>query len=261
MSAKSGCPWGDRNFGPDAPDLRQAVVQALTDACVHSRDAQDVSGARTLDPFGHTLKTLQFQELADQIEALLPDRHRIEKLDRYSLAVVNNFILYPVRSVNGKSAKAKDGSVRKPVSKLRRRMFTALGPAPYQPSLTSEWADEAAEDLRTLIARLGKGTRLAAISYVCSFDTGLSDVYWGEAELNVRDGSLIFHDGESLSVVPALGGVRRGLPTVADASDGVGSRAFDGGAPPEFDLAANPSHQTPITESEPPQPLSIDDEG
>lgn len=79
--------------------------------------------------------------------------------------------------------------------------------------------------------------------------------------MNVRDGSLIFHDGESLSVVPALGGVRRGLPTDADASDGVGSRAFDGGAPPEFDLAANPSHQTPITESEPPQPLSIDDEG
>ena len=86
MRAKPGCPWGDRNFGPDAPDLRQAVVQALTDACVHSRDAQDVSGARTLDPFGHTLKTLQFQELADQIEALLPNRHRIEKLDRYSLA-------------------------------------------------------------------------------------------------------------------------------------------------------------------------------
>ena len=36
--------------------------------------------------------------------------------DSYSLAVVNNYVLYPVRSVNVRSIKAQDAKVRKPVS-------------------------------------------------------------------------------------------------------------------------------------------------
>jgi hypothetical protein len=251
--------WAERAFGSDAAELRKAVADALTDAYTRSRDAQDVSGAETLDPFGHTLKTLQFQLLAERVEEKLPGRHRLERLDRYSLAVVSNFVLYPVR-VTDPRRRAKEGAVRKPVSKLRRRMFAALGPKPYQPTLTPEWeaGEPSAEDIRTLIARLGENTRLAAISYVCRIDTGIVDVYWGEAELNARDGCLIFHDGEGLPVASALGTANRG-PVTAGASP-ASPRAFDGGIPPTFKLEANPSHQTPVTEPEPPQPSSDDAE-
>ena len=63
----------------------------------------------------------------------LPDRHRLEELDSYSLAIVDNYVLYPVRSVNVRSVRAQDAKVRKPVSKLRRQMFAALGRSRISP--------------------------------------------------------------------------------------------------------------------------------
>lgn len=258
MSAEPGRPWADETFDDDAAKLRKVITQALTAACVQSRDAQDVSRARRKHPFGSALWTLQFQELADRVAAEMPDRHRLEDLDNYSLVIVGNCVLYPVRSVNTKSAKAKDGKVRKPVSKLRRRMFSVLGPKPYQGGLWPELAgDDHASDLRTLIARLGADTRLVAISYVCSYKTGLTDIYWGEAELDARNGALVFHDGEGLSLTSAPSGTNRSL---WPAGSGTNSRAFDGGEPPEISLDANPSHQAPRTEPELPQPSASDEE-
>jgi hypothetical protein len=253
--------WADRIFGSDAVHLRQAIASALTDAYTRSRDAQDVSGAKKLNPFGHTLATLQYQLLAEEIEKALPGRCRIEKLDQYELVVVNNYVLYPLRSADPRAERAKDGVVRKPLSKLRRRMFIALGPKPHQEVITPELEPDepSTEDVRALIARLGKGTRLAAISYVCRIDTGVTDVYLGAAELNARDGSLYFHDGENLPVITVQGSVYR-APRIANASTEDRSRAFDRGAPPEIKLESNPSHQTPIIEPEPPQPLSDDEE-
>src|SRR5713226_2438207 len=90
--------WADRIFGSDAERLRQAIAGALTQSYIRSRDAQDVSGARYLIPFGQTLATLQYQLLAEHIKKLLPGRCRIEKLDQYELAVVNDYVLYPLRS-------------------------------------------------------------------------------------------------------------------------------------------------------------------
>ncbi len=253
--------WADRVFGSDAANLRQAIAGALTESYIRSRDAQDVSGARYLIPFGHTLATLQYQLLAEHIEKLLPGRYRIEKLDQYELAVVNNHVLYPLRSADPNATRAKDGVVRKPLSKLRRRMFAALGPKPHQEAITPEWEvnEPSAEDIRALMARLGADSRLAAISYVCRFDTGIMDVYLGEAELNTRDGSLHFHDGENLPVTATQGPAYR-VPLRASFNSEVGPRAFDGGTPPEFKLESNPSHQTPVIEPEPPQPLSSGDE-
>lgn len=261
MTTESMKAWADRIFGSDAAHLRRATVSALTDAYTRSRDAQDVSGAKKLNPFGHTLATLQYQLLAEQIEKLLPGRYRIEKLDQYELAVVNNYVLYPLRSADPRAERAKDGVVRKPLSKLRRRMFIALGPRSHQEAITPELEPDepSTEDIRALIARLGKDARLAAISYVCRFDTGITDVYWGEAELNARDGSLFFHDGENLPMMPVQGSVYR-VPQITSAAEEYSSRAFDRGAPPKIKLESNPSHRTPIIEPEPPQPLSDDEE-
>jgi hypothetical protein len=252
--------WAESRFGSDAPGLRQAVVDGLKEAYVGSRDAQDISGAEALDPFGHTLKTLQFQKLAERIANLLPERHRIVKLDRYSLAVVNNFVLYPARNADPHATHAEYGRVRRPVSKFRRRIFSALGPEPYQLPLAADLEPEepSAEDLRTLLARLGKDTRLVAISYICGYSTGILDACWGEAELNMHDGSLIFHDGEKLTITPAVTGARRPPWSAGNAST---SRSFDGGEPPKVDMMPNPAHQNPAAEAEPAQPLSSDEAG
>ena len=240
MTSKPTKAWADRTFGSDAADLRQAVSSALNESYVRSRDAQDVSGARQFQPFGHTLATLQYQLLAEQVAALLPGRYRTEKLDQYELAVVGNYVLYPLRSADPKATRAKDGMVRKPVSKLRRRMFAALGPTPQQPAILPELeaAEPSAQDIRALLARLGPQSRLAAISYVCRFDTGIVDIYWGEAEMNPRDGSLHFHDGENLLIAssqsPAHTTHLSSSPSPATA------RTFDGGTPPEFSLEIQP---------------------
>lgn len=260
MSSTPEPSWSDKNFGSDAPALRETIRLALQDACVQSQNAQDASGSEYLDPFGHALKGLQFQVLADRARTLLPKQHRIEKLDRYSLVIVNSFVLYPIRSTNPRSSEAKKGSVRTPVSKLRRRLFDALGPEPHQPPLSPEWDEDDAKDLRTLIARLGEASRLAAISYVCSYQAGLSDIHLGEAELNFRDGSLSFHRGENLSVLGTQGRAGTNLHPVG-ASSGAGTPAFDSGEPSVFDLEANRSHQTPTSEPEPPQPRSDNDAG
>jgi hypothetical protein len=258
VGAESSLPWADRIFGSDAADLRQVVVKALAAACSQSQGAQDVSRARKKYPFGSSLWTLQFQELADRIAVKLPDRHRLEELDSYSLAIVDNYVLYPVRSVNVKSVRAQDAKVRKPVSKLRRQMFAALGPEPYQPGLWPEQpAEEAAKDMRTLITRLGPDTHLAVISYVCDYKAGLTDIYWGEAELHVHDGALTFHDGEDLP----LASTALAAPSQRSASDStLPSRTFDGGDLPEIPLGVNPSHQAPVTEPEQPQPRTSDEE-
>ena len=53
--------------------------------------------------------------------------------------------------------RAKDGVARKPLSKLRRRMFAALGPKPRQEAITPELEpnEPGIEDIRALLARLG----------------------------------------------------------------------------------------------------------
>lgn len=258
MGAKPSLPWADRIFGNDAATLRQVIVASLTAACSQSQDAQDVSRARKKYPFGSSLWTLQFQELADRIALKMPGRHRLEPLDSYPLAVVSDYVLYPVRSVNVRSVKAKDAKVRKPVSKLRRQMFSALGPESFQPGLWPDQpAEEAAKDMRTLITRLGADAHLAVISYVCDYTAGLTDIYWGDAELNLHDGALTYHDGEDLPLTSAAianSGQRLGV------GSNLPSRAFDGGDLPEIRLGVNASHQPPTTEAEPPKPQTSDEE-
>lgn len=258
MSTALGLRWADRAFGSDADTLREVITRALAAACSQSQGAQDVSRARAKYPFGSSLWTLQFQELADGIALEMPDRHRLERLDNYSLAIVNGYVLYPVRAVSGMLAKARDAKVRKPVSKFRRQMFCALGPQPFQAGLWPEQhAEKAATDMRTLMTRLGPNARLAVISYVCEYKAGLTDMYWGEAKLNFRDGSLTFHEGEGLPVAPAANAnfVQRG-----DLASARQSRAFDGGDLPEIALGVNAHHQPPVTEPEPSKPHTSDEE-
>lgn len=82
VGAELGLPWAERVFGKDDADkLRSIIKEALTAACVQSQDAQDASRARRLDPFGHSLWPLQFQELADRIAEGMPGKHRLEYLE------------------------------------------------------------------------------------------------------------------------------------------------------------------------------------
>jgi hypothetical protein len=255
VSNESSLFWADRKFGSDAPALRRVVRKSLTAACTQSQNAQDSSRARKNHPFGSSLWTLQFQELADGIAQEFPDRHRLVELQNYSLAIVNNHVLYPVRSVNPRSAKAKEARVRKPVSPLRRQMFSVLGPEPIQTALWLEQtAQETARDVRTLMTRLGPSVHLVTISYVGGYKNGLVDIYMGDAELNARDGSLIYHDGEGVPVVPVV------AKSARKAIRSVKSRAFDGGDPPEISLGVNVSHQPSASEAEPTKPSAVSDE-
>ena len=257
MGAELGLPWAERVFGKDDADkLRSIIKEALTAACVQSQDAQDASRARRLDPFGHSLWPLQFQELADRIAEGMPGKHRLEYLEGNSLAVVNGYVLYPVRSAKPKD-KAKNATVRKPVSKFRRRIFSAIGPEPKKEGLWPlQAAEEVAKDVHALLARLGPESRLAVISYVCEFKPGLTDIFWGEAELDFQDGTLAFHDGESLSLLPT---VSADAHQRAAQQSNRRSQAFSDGDLPEISLGTNPSHQPPTPEAEPSQP-QINDE-
>ena len=260
MSTETGLPWAERAFGKDDADtLRSVVKDALIAACVQSQDAQDASRSRRLDPFGHSLWPLQFQELADRIVEKMPGKHRLERLEGHSLAIIDGYVLYPVRSAQPKE-KAKNGMVHKPVSKTRRRIFAAIGPEPQQEGLWAlPSADEVAKDMRTLLKRLGPNSRLVVISYVCEYRPGLTDVFWGEAELDFQDGSLDFHDGEVLSLASTTSADARQQAVRREADRH--SKAFSSGDVPEIPLGTNPSHQRPITEAEPSQPQTDDEKG
>lgn len=257
MSAELGLPWAVRAFGrDDAETVRQIVKDALAAAALQSQDAQDASRARRMDPFGHSLWPLQFQELADRIAKGMPDKHRLENLDGYSLAVVNGYVLYPVRSVKPKE-KAKNAGLRKPVSKFRRQIFSAIGPEPHQTGLWDlQSVEESAKDIQTLLRRLGPKSRLVVISYVCEYKLGLTDGYWGEAELNFQDGTLTFHDGEQLHLTATVSTDTRQR---AAQEYNRRSQPFNGGDLPEIRLGTNQGHQRPVTEAEPSQPQTSDE--
>ncbi|MGD0705704.1 MAG: hypothetical protein ABSA02_38210 [Trebonia sp.] len=251
MSIDSNHLWADRAFGSDADALREVIRKSLTAASTQSQNAQSSSRARKKYPFGSSLWTLQFQELEDRMVKKFGDRVRIVPLDNYSLAVFDSYVLYPVRSANLKSSKAKEGRVRKPVSKLRRQMYSVLGPEPIQDGLWPEQAaQESVRDLRTLMTRLGPSARLASISYVCDYKTGLVDIYWGDAELDARSGELSFRDGEEVPVV-----VKVAKPVRKRRRD-VGVSAFDGGEMPRINLGINVTRQPSSPEAEPVKPMT-----
>lgn len=255
MSIESNHLWADRVFGSDADALREVIRKSLNAACVQSQNAQASSRARKKYPFGSSLWTLQFQELEDRIVKKFPGRHRVVALDTYSLAVFDDYVLYPVRSANAKSPKAKEATVRKPVSKLRRQMFSALGPEPIQGGLWHEpTVQETARDMRTLMTRLGPSAKLVVISFVCDYKTGLVDIYWGDAELDVHTGQLSFHDGEEVSVTLELA-----KPARRRRRDR-GAAAFDGGEMPEISLGVNVSRQPSSAEPEPAKLVAVSHE-
>ena len=176
--------------------------------------------------------------------------------------IVNNFVLYPARSVGRKATCAKDGQFQVPVSTLRRRMFQALGPPPIQPALSEglEPPEPSAEDLRALLARLGKNSRLAAISYLCSPDTGVTDIYWGEPELNFRNGRLTFQRGERIpAATTARAGYLQQLRTVPVLSSSTAG-TFDQGTPPGLDLMAKAPDEPRVLEPEPIRPQTSDEQ-
>jgi hypothetical protein len=250
VSNESNHLWADRKFGSDADALREVIRKSLNAASTQSQNAQSSSRARKKYPFGSSLWTLQFQELEDRMVKKFGERVRIVPLDNYSLAVFDSYVLYPVRSANRKSSKAKEGRVRKP-SKLRRQMYSVLGPEPIQDGL---WPEQAAQDsvrdIRTLMTRLGPGTHLATISYVCDYKTGLVDIYCGDAELDASSGQLSFHDGEE---VPVLLKVTK---PVRKRRRDVGGGAFDGGEMPKINLGVNVTRQPASPEAEPVKPMT-----
>jgi hypothetical protein len=255
VSIESNRLWADDVFGRNATDLREVIRKSLTAACVQSQNAQAQSKARKKYPFGSSLWTLQFQELEDRMVKKFRDRVRLVALDTYSLPVFDGYVLYPVRSANTKSSKAMEARVRRPVSKLRRQMYSTLGPEPIQGGLwTEQAAQETARDLRTLMARLGPDIRLGSISYVCDYKPGLVNIYWGDAELDFRTGQLLFHDGEELPLV-----VEVAKSTRKRRSD-LGARAFDGGEMPKIELGVNVSRQPASPEAEPAKPVAVSHE-
>jgi hypothetical protein len=248
--------WADRAFGKDADRVRKVIRESLKAAYSQSASAQNSSRARKKYPFGSSLWTLQFQELEDRMVKKFGGSVGIEPLDNYSLVVFGNCVLHPVRSMNLKSSKAKDARVRKPVSKVRRQMYSELGPKPahIQDGLWPVAAAQAsARDVRTLMTRLGPSARLVTISYVCDLGPGLIDVYIGDAELDVQSGQLSFRDGEEVSV-----GAKIVKPPRK--SRKVEGRAFDDGEVPLINLGVNVSRHQSSPEAEPEKPVVVNNE-
>ena len=254
-------------FGRNADRLREVIPQALVAAHVRARLGHDGAELSTLDVYGHGLAVAQFEELANRIATL--DGARLAKLHRYHLAMLEGWVFYPWRYADDNLTEIEKAHLRRPVSMLRRRLFTAHGPEPRQQALDESLELPTSEELRQAFPQLGDGTRLCVIPYSCNVNSGVLNVAWGEAELHFEDGSLIWHrPPESLPLPsqetaiesPAGGRLAplNGLGTRA-ARIGDGHPSFDAGPQPSTPLVAR-TDLRPVSEPQPTKPKATDNE-
>jgi len=254
----------DDLFGENTTQLRKVIPEALREAHVRARRGHDAAQLATLEVYGHGLACAQFEELARRIGGL--DRARLAKLYRYWVAVLDGCVVYPIRYADDSVTEPTAARVRRPVSGLRRRLFTAHGPDPLQPSLDESLDLPTTDDLRAAFPQLGEDTRLIVVAYACNVDGGVLRAAWGEAELHTDDGSLTWHRLEPLRLpeqevaedtrpsapVTVGGGISAAGPSSV-------SRRFDE-APEPSPVLAPRTNLSPSSEPQPTPPIASDED-
>ncbi|TQS28011.1 hypothetical protein [Microbispora sp. KK1-11] len=195
--------WALETFGPRAEQIRQGVAEALALALENAQDAQKTARTELLHPFGFTLMSRKFEALAATF-ADMPDVETVKPPgSQHELVVLGGNLLFPFRyakdrSVSVVNARIGDGRP----SGLVQALFTRFGPRPWAEQLALGGVEAALPEPATpaarALTRLPEGTRLVLIAYACNARAGLLDVWWGEAELLDRTGSLRWHHCEPI---------------------------------------------------------------
>jgi hypothetical protein len=216
--------WAHDTFGPRAPVIRQGVAEALSLAMENAQDAQKTAQTDHLHPFGFTLMSRKFEALA-KVFADVGDVRIVKPAgSQHELVVLGGNLLFPFRyardrSVSVLNARIGDGRP----SALVQALFDRFGPEPLMEQLALADVAPGAVPIAEALAGMPPTTRLVLIGYAGNAHAGLLDVWWGEAELLDRTGSLRWHHCEE---IPLTADVPLGLPLPSDAP------AFDQGVMP-----------------------------
>ncbi|MEV4455943.1 hypothetical protein [Microbispora sp. NPDC049633] len=234
--------WALETFGPRAEQIRHGVAEALALALENAQDAQKTARTDHLHPFGFTLMSRKFEALARTFADMADVEIIKPPGSQHELVVLGGNLLFPFRyakdrSVSVVNARIGDGRP----SGLVQALFTRFGPQPWAEQLSLGGVEAALPEPATpaarALTRLPEDTRLVLIAYACNARAGLLDVWWGEAELLDRTGSLHWHHCEE---IPLAGALPAGLPLVAPAGQ---EAPFAGGAMPAPELNPRTRHE------------------
>jgi hypothetical protein len=184
--------WARDTFGEQAPQLRDAIVEALRTALSDAQDAQQISRASTRHPFGATLMARKYEVLAEKLADLEGVRDVPLAGSPFSLVIVGRNMLLPFRyakdaSVPIHQARITDGQV----SGRMRQLFSRFGPHPlYIQEALLPYETPASGDDEAVLADVPDGTRLIVIPFAGNEQAGLINAWWGEAALDGVTGEL-----------------------------------------------------------------------
>lgn len=227
--------WSADRFGEDVQAVLEGIPGALRSAHDSAAAAQDVSGTRRRDPYGHTLKNTQHERLVGAL-GQLPGTERL-KVKGASFELIrfprSRVVLYPWRFATS----SKEPRIQ---AKMRLSGFRAdlLGNGPRPGQLDLDQAHLSEEELDTQMADdaaveevLRDLSQVVLIPYASS-PRGLFSVGVGQAELLNGQGEMRWLHWEPLAV-----------PQAGDQlSLGQGEDAVAGDHPvsPDLRVAGNP---------------------
>ena len=163
-----------------------ALVAGLQQALTDAQNAQKISKAKLLFPFGSTQATRRYECIVNALKEMDGAQIIKPKGSPHELVVLGDNLIYPFRY-------AKDGNVpiqrarvtEKKVSGLIAELFALYGPEP-QPSLFDQSGDNpeaASEPARTTLT---DQPRLVLLAYASNERTGVLNVWLGEGDLGPR---------------------------------------------------------------------------
>jgi hypothetical protein len=257
--------WATGRFGADAESVAVAVVGGLHEAHARAFGAHVGGGLATADAYGGVLWLAAPEEILNRLTAIdgagriKPDRAR------YTLGVVNNQVVYPVRIAT--DLRTPPTQAKLPMSRVKEDLFS-LGPVPTpqvgHPTLFDDWTVDTSQDTPLQdIDDFGEAG-LVVVAYVSSPDGGLLRAWWGEAAL-LEDGHLDWQHIEQLDLSQTEPVIRRPdlrLVRTEDPAGELAERRFSDAPLEETPLGLRNPLITPVSEpqeAEPPTGSSDDD--
>ncbi|SOD72911.1 hypothetical protein SAMN05892883_2227 [Jatrophihabitans sp. GAS493] len=202
--------WAERRFGAIADDLKAAVTAALVDAHADAVAAQAASGTRKRDPYGHTLKNRQHEQLVARVKAgEFPGTTIVRPIGAsFDLVVIpeTKTVLFPIRVPARYMTDSLSGLDRTKIdlSELRRNLLSAPKPGDRQLTLgDAELTDDELTAREAEQDQLVEALRGYAHVVCIVFASDVNAIYkarWGDAELPEGEDHLVWQDWEPLSV-------------------------------------------------------------
>jgi len=248
--------WAIGRFGSDAESVAYAVVAGLQEAHARAFAAHVGGGLMTADAYGGVLWLAAPEEILNRLVKIdgagrvKPDRAR------YTLGVVNNQVIYPVRIAS--DLRTPPTQAKLSMSRVKEDLFS-LGPVPtpsvQHPTLFDAFAVDTSQETPLQNLEDFGEAELVVVAYVSSPDGGLLRAWWGEAAL-LADGHLDWQKIELLDLSQTEPSVRRPdlrLVHDGDSADEVAERRFSDAPLEETPLGLRNPLITPVSEPQEPE--------